>query len=156
LGKRRENWTPEDDKILIQLVQQFVHEGKTQLAAFEEAAEQLRRSSAACAFRWNSKLRKITAGEQTEQTANVSTNKRKAAVKKSTEDKNIAPDFTDIKPMAEITKYLLNYEQQVTVLKQLLIEKENEIAQLKERLSFNIPAEELKKLMILLNYSNVV
>lgn len=50
-------WTDEDDLILAETVLRHIREGKTQLSAFEEAANKLNRNTAACGFRWNSHVR---------------------------------------------------------------------------------------------------
>lgn len=55
--KRKDQWTPEDDEKLANIVIHFVQNGKTQLEAFGHAAEQLNRTKQACGFRWNKTLR---------------------------------------------------------------------------------------------------
>lgn len=57
-AKRQDAWTPEDDIILAEVTLRHIREGGTQLSAFEEVAEQLGRTPAACGFRWNSTVRK--------------------------------------------------------------------------------------------------
>jgi prespore-specific regulator len=57
-AKRQDAWTPEDDMILAEVTLRHIREGGTQLSAFEEAAERLGRTPAACGFRWNSCVRK--------------------------------------------------------------------------------------------------
>ncbi|MBD1371301.1 RsfA family transcriptional regulator [Hazenella sp. IB182357] len=56
--KRQDAWTPEDDMILAEVTLRQIREGGTQLAAFEEVAQKLGRTPAACGFRWNSTVRK--------------------------------------------------------------------------------------------------
>lgn len=56
--KRQDAWSPEDDMILAEVTLQHIREGGTQLSAFEEVAERLGRTPAACGFRWNSSVRK--------------------------------------------------------------------------------------------------
>lgn len=57
-GKRRKDqWTADDDEKLAEIVIQSVQNGKTQLEAFAEAAQQLNRTKQACGFRWNKTLR---------------------------------------------------------------------------------------------------
>lgn len=57
-GKRRKDqWTATDDEKLAEIVIQSVQNGKTQLEAFEEAAQVLNRTKQACGFRWNKTLR---------------------------------------------------------------------------------------------------
>ncbi|MDI3256123.1 MAG: RsfA family transcriptional regulator [Kyrpidia sp.] len=55
---RQDAWTAEDDTRLAEIVLRHIREGSTQLAAFEEAAEQLNRTAAACGYRWNACVRK--------------------------------------------------------------------------------------------------
>ncbi|WP_124727726.1 RsfA family transcriptional regulator [Staphylospora marina] len=56
--KRQDAWTPEDDLVLAEVTLRHIREGGTQLSAFEEVAEKLGRTPAACGFRWNSTVRK--------------------------------------------------------------------------------------------------
>ncbi|SDM30179.1 prespore-specific regulator [Paenibacillus sp. OK060] len=55
---RKDSWDVEADLFLAQTVLQHIESGSTQLRAFEEASEKLKRSKAACGFRWNGSLRK--------------------------------------------------------------------------------------------------
>jgi len=55
---RKDSWTEEDDKVLVDTVLTYIREGKTQLQAFEETATILGRTKQACGFRWNKTLRK--------------------------------------------------------------------------------------------------
>lgn len=55
---RQDAWTDDEDIILAETVLRYIREGKTQLEAFKEVAEQLSRTSAACGFRWNATIRK--------------------------------------------------------------------------------------------------
>lgn len=55
---RQDAWTPDEDFILAELVLAHIREGSTQLKAFEEAGIKLKRTAAACGFRWNSNIRK--------------------------------------------------------------------------------------------------
>lgn len=56
--KRQDAWTPDDDMILAEVTLRHIRDGGTQLSAFEEVAEKLGRTPAACGFRWNSSVRK--------------------------------------------------------------------------------------------------
>jgi prespore-specific regulator len=56
--KRQDAWSSEDDMILAEVTLRHIREGGTQLSAFEEVAERLGRTPAACGFRWNSSVRK--------------------------------------------------------------------------------------------------
>ncbi|MBX6396582.1 MAG: RsfA family transcriptional regulator [Alicyclobacillaceae bacterium] len=55
---RQDAWTAEEDTRLAEIVLRHIREGSTQLAAFEEAAEKLNRTAAACGYRWNACVRK--------------------------------------------------------------------------------------------------
>ncbi|WP_416151055.1 RsfA family transcriptional regulator [Salipaludibacillus sp. HK11] len=55
---RQDAWNQDEDLLLAETVLRHIREGGTQLAAFDEVAERLSRTSAACGFRWNSSVRK--------------------------------------------------------------------------------------------------
>lgn len=55
---RQDAWTADDDAKLADIILKHIREGSTQLAAFEETAEQLGRTPAACGYRWNACVRK--------------------------------------------------------------------------------------------------
>lgn len=56
--ERKDSWQDSEDQFLANMVIEHIKRGSTQLAAFEDAGNRLRRSSAACGFRWNSEVRK--------------------------------------------------------------------------------------------------
>ncbi|MFC4769621.1 RsfA family transcriptional regulator [Effusibacillus consociatus] len=56
---RQDAWTEDDDRVLAEIILRHIQEGSTQLAAFEECAEKLGRTAAACGYRWNACVRKI-------------------------------------------------------------------------------------------------
>ncbi len=55
---RQDAWTAEDDAKLADIILRHIREGSTQLAAFEEGAQVLKRTPAACGYRWNACVRK--------------------------------------------------------------------------------------------------
>lgn len=55
---RHDSWTNDNDLLLARIVLQNIRSGRTQLAAFKEAAKRLSRTPAACGFRWNVHVRK--------------------------------------------------------------------------------------------------
>ncbi|GAK07413.1 RsfA family transcriptional regulator [Geomicrobium sp. JCM 19038] len=55
---RQDAWSQEEDQLLSDLVLAHIREGKTQLQAFEEVGSRLKRTAAACGFRWNATIRK--------------------------------------------------------------------------------------------------
>lgn len=54
---RQDAWSKDDDLLLATIVLKHVREGSTQLKAFEEVAEIVNRTAAACGFRWNAVVR---------------------------------------------------------------------------------------------------
>ncbi|MCR8641509.1 RsfA family transcriptional regulator [Paenibacillus sp. N1-5-1-14] len=56
--ERRNSWSDDNDLLLAETVLRHVKTGSTQMKAFEEVASKLERTTAACAFRWNSTVRK--------------------------------------------------------------------------------------------------
>ena len=56
---RQDAWSTEDDERLASIVLRHIREGSTQLSAFEEGAELLGRTAAACGYRWNACVRKL-------------------------------------------------------------------------------------------------
>ncbi len=55
---RQDAWTEDEDILLAETVLRYIKDGKTQLEAFKDVAEQLSRTPAACGFRWNASIRK--------------------------------------------------------------------------------------------------
>ncbi|MCA0969381.1 RsfA family transcriptional regulator [Halobacillus litoralis] len=60
---RQDAWKEEEDLLLANTVLAYIKDGKTQLEAFQEVASQLKRTPAACGFRWNATVRKDYQGE---------------------------------------------------------------------------------------------
>ncbi|MFP7442648.1 RsfA family transcriptional regulator [Bacillus infantis] len=55
---RKDGWSDEEDRVLACQVLKHIKAGSTQLQAFEKVGVKLRRTAAACGFRWNSTVRK--------------------------------------------------------------------------------------------------
>jgi len=55
---RQDAWSEDDDLLLAEVILRHIRDGSTQLKAFEEVADNLSRTAAACGFRWNSVVRK--------------------------------------------------------------------------------------------------
>jgi hypothetical protein len=56
---RSDGWTPEEDRIVIDIVLNFIRMRKTQLKAFKRATRDVKRTSSAIAYRWNRVLRHL-------------------------------------------------------------------------------------------------
>lgn len=55
---RKDSWSTEEDKMLVETVLSYVKQKKRQVDAFVEVGEKLKRTKSATAFRWNNRLRK--------------------------------------------------------------------------------------------------
>ncbi|SFP93341.1 RsfA family transcriptional regulator [Salibacterium halotolerans] len=57
MNVRQDAWSDRDDRFLADTILQHIRDGSTQLHAFDEAGDELDRTSAACGFRWNAIVR---------------------------------------------------------------------------------------------------
>lgn len=57
-GKRQDIWSEEEDELLVNTVLHHIREGGTQIEAFEVVGKKVKRTAAACGYRWNSVVRK--------------------------------------------------------------------------------------------------
>ncbi|ACV57490.1 RsfA family transcriptional regulator [Alicyclobacillus acidocaldarius] len=122
---RSDAWTAEDDERLAQLVLRHIRTGSTQLKAFEEAAEQLGRTAAACGYRWNGVIRKryrdeIEAAKAERKALHVKTQTQKAAT---------APTAS----MQEVIRFLQTYDEQYQRLREYVSAIEREKSELEAR-----------------------
>nr|WP_145401575.1 hypothetical protein [Paenibacillus xylanexedens] len=90
--KRRDEWNSEDDRLLVSTVLQFIRTGKTQLQAFEDVGDKLKRTAAACGFRWNSNLRH----RYKDAISKAKTEKLKGKMTSVSNSKDITSSFDDI------------------------------------------------------------
>lgn len=109
LVNRCDSWTEQDDLVLAELVLRNIREGGTQTKAFQEAADKLNRTDAACAFRWNSGLK------QNYESALEIAKKQRLLVKKGFKPTMIVEDKKEVKK--EVKK--LESQKKETVQKQL-------------------------------------
>ncbi|TMN23482.1 RsfA family transcriptional regulator [Lentibacillus cibarius] len=131
---RQDAWTEDEDILLAETVLRYIRDGKTQLEAFKDVAQQLSRTSAACGFRWNASIRKQYANEiELAKEDRKKHNKPQAnghhgqAEGMGLEANPIDSAITILKKMR--TGYLDNnafsiYEKEVTIKR---LEKENEV-----------------------------
>ncbi len=145
VANRQDAWTPDDDLLLAEVTLRYIREGETQLRAFEEVAEKLGRTSAACGFRWNSTIRAnyeaAIALAKTHRQKNKlkrKNHKRMDKVEFAPEKKLIEDSAEDQLNMDAIIQFLNDQKQQYleTLNKNLLLEeqiqqKTKEIEQLK-------------------------
>ncbi|PAF10328.1 RsfA family transcriptional regulator [Shouchella clausii] len=138
-ANRQDAWAQEDDLLLAETVLRHIREGSTQLAAFEETAEKLSRTSAACGFRWNSTIRKkyeaevalakkkraAKKREQAKTKAKVGTTSDNAVMQRATEEKAV-PASNNIE-LADVIAFLQGLkEQQHSQAEAKQLQEENE------------------------------
>jgi prespore-specific regulator len=73
--ERKDGWTPELDQVLLDTVTEGLSEGLTQVACFAKAAQRIGKSKSACAFRFNTAIRK-QAQEAIERAKQLGKNKK--------------------------------------------------------------------------------
>lgn len=56
---REDAWTSSHDELLKRIVLKHIASGSTQLKAFQEAANTLKRTESACGYRWNAQVRQL-------------------------------------------------------------------------------------------------
>jgi prespore-specific regulator len=127
---RSDAWTPQDDEHLATLVLYHIRTGSTQLKAFEDAANQLGRTAAACGYRWNGVVRK-TWQQQIEEAKQERKHSQKTHA--SNED-NVDTDYATAQTidssesMKEVIRFLqtfdAGYQKLLSQLKTLESEKQ--------------------------------
>jgi len=75
--QKNKSWSNAEDTLLKDCILENVRNGKTQLIAFEEVAEQTGRSAGSVGFRWNSTLRQRYSEELKKANKNSKTKKVK-------------------------------------------------------------------------------
>lgn len=138
--KRTDSWSLEDDRILATTIIESVSKGLTQGKGFEEAADRLTRSSAACGFRWNSVVRKQYENELNEAKASRKKNEesiQKVVVSNATEE---IKKTTEGDPFEILSDLLQNLKEELQYYK---LENEN----LRKQLEAKPKTEDLGALM---------
>ncbi|MFC4076552.1 RsfA family transcriptional regulator [Salinithrix halophila] len=145
--KRQDAWTPDDDLVLAEVTLRHIREGSTQLNAFEEVAEKLGRTPAACGFRWNSLVRKkyeaaIQIAKSQRQQRNQERNAQ-ARVRAGSEGLNFNPDRAG--SLDAIIRYLRQHKAEVSEMRKRQLELERELEeQEKELQKISEENEEMK------------
>ena len=133
---RSDAWTPEDDDRLSTLVLQHIRTGSTQLRAFEEAANELGRTAAACGYRWNGVVRKGYRDD-----IEVAKRDRKSAQKMSHADSmakglEIATPMNSSESMKDVVKFLQTFDDQYQKLRLQIDSLESERRRLQEKVNY--------------------
>lgn len=110
---RSDAWTPDDDERLAALVLYHIKTGSTQLRAFEEAANHLGRTAAACGYRWNGVVRKNFRAEIEQAKQERKEFQRSAPTGESSHlEQAQVKSITTSESMKEIIQFLQNYDEQ--------------------------------------------
>ncbi|GAV11321.1 hypothetical protein [Paenibacillus sp. NAIST15-1] len=134
--ERKDKWSNQENILLAQTVISHISKGSTQLNAFDEVAEALNRTPAACGFRWNSEVRNDYKNE-------IRQAKTERAKLKGNKSVKVESSTT---PFDSIIAYLSRFEQ-------LLNEKDKQIQHLKDEvrsLRQNTNSDDLNSLMEIL------
>ena len=136
---RQDAWTEDDDLLLAEVTLRHIREGSTQLAAFEEVAEKLGRTPAACGFRWNSCVRKnYDAAIQIAKSQRQGLNKRRRNKQVSVSQSELERQSDPVSSLATVIRFLRQHKQEyaetskrVRQLEKQLSEREAELEQLR-------------------------
>ncbi|MCM3257034.1 RsfA family transcriptional regulator [Paenibacillus lautus] len=159
--KRKDEWSYEEDLLLAQTVLNHIQNKSTQLNAFEEVGERLRRTAAACGFRWNSTVRKKYEAEikaSKERRNKVSKEKMKTKsdpLQGNHQEIYVTVTHTDSNtsttPLDPIINSLLEVKNEYLLMQQTLSKMERKIDDLESQLdgnkSKNDPSEDMNNLM---------
>lgn len=143
VANRQDAWTTEDDLLLAEVTLRHIREGGTQLQAFEEVAEKMGRTSAACGFRWNSFVRKKYVQAIAIAKAQRQKNKQSRTIYvKNEEVSNSAPITMELEEEISfdtIIRYLKTqktreqeWTKKIRSLEQSVKEKDEELSRLRE------------------------
>ncbi|PTM59241.1 RsfA family transcriptional regulator [Desmospora activa] len=133
--KRQDAWTPDDDLVLAEITLRHIREGSTQLNAFEEVAEKLGRTPAACGFRWNSLVRKkYEAAIQIAKSQRQKRNKEKSVTRgrKTEGDLNLGQDR--LGSLDAIIRFLRQHKAEVAEMRKRQKELEKEMEEQEEEM----------------------
>jgi len=137
---RKDSWTMEDDNLLAEVVLANVRDGKTQLEAFQEAAERLGRTPQACGFRWNSVVRKQYEAQLMEAKQN------KKSSKESESTKTINSD-----PFTTLTIAIEQASQAYNQLQKDYVKLQRQYAKLQRKLEERPHTKDLDTLLQIIN-----
>ncbi|MDQ0190757.1 RsfA family transcriptional regulator [Alicyclobacillus cycloheptanicus] len=133
---RSDAWTPQDDERLAAFVLHHIRTGSTQLRAFEEAANELGRTPAACGYRWNGVVRKDYKEEIEAAKRDRKLQQKSQSVAASDRPAGTAAPatITSSDSMRDVIKFLQTYDEQYQRLRQQVETLEAERRALQERI----------------------
>lgn len=134
--KRQDAWTPDDDLVLAEITLRHIREGSTQLNAFEEVAEKLGRTPAACGFRWNSLVRKkYEAAIQIAKSQRQKRNKEKNAhARGRTTEGNLNLGQDRLSSLDAIIRFLRQHKAEVVEMRKRQMDLEKEMEEQEEEI----------------------
>ncbi len=131
---RSDAWTPADDERLAEIVLNHIRTGSTQLKAFEDAGNELGRTSAACGYRWNGVLRKDRKGDiEAAKQARKAAQKASSGTLRESDYDTSAVTVSSADSMKEVIQFLQTYDEQYQTLRERIQELEAEKARLAQR-----------------------
>lgn len=149
---RTDSWTFKEDEILAKVVLETISKGKTQLEGFEFAGKKLGRTTSACAFRWNSVVRKKFTSElkvakkerkKMKQKENVSLKKqftssmKENVVEINKKEFDVEFSFSEIKSyFGEIENRYQNLERENELFKSELLKLQEDYLELEKEYEF--------------------
>lgn len=148
---RQDSWTNDHDQVLANTILNHIRCGSTQLKAFEEVADVLGRTPAACGFRWNSEVRKQYAEEiaKAKQERMNKTSVKVPVHLVEREDKVITIYDKIISLLQEAKENHLSLRKEYDALKKQIEQQSNEIEELK-RMKSNDHESDLQHFMNIL------
>lgn len=142
---RQDAWTEEDDMLLAEVTLRHIREGSTQLAAFEEVAEKLGRTPAACGFRWNSCVRK-----NYEAAIQIAKAQRQGLKKRRRQPVQLKSDLEkqsdSVASLSTIIRFLRQHKQDYAQISKQVRQLENQLSEREAELEkLRAEHEQLKK-----------
>jgi prespore-specific regulator len=133
---RSDAWTPDDDTRLASIVLEHIQTGSTQLRAFEQAANELGRTAAACGYRWNGVVRRHYRGEIEQAKLERKRGQKAGGATRETSEPTVvqAETATSSESMKDVIQFLQTYDAQYQKLLRYVQQLEQEKQSLEQRL----------------------
>lgn len=140
---RHDNWSEEEDVLLVDSILNSVRTGGTQTAAYTGVATRLGRTASACAFRWNSVLRKKYSDDLS--LAKIQSKKTKVVVKpkqsrmsaslKRKSSSGVPTDSDMLTSLSKVSEYVKDAAKRIKALESTVKTFEKENKRLSEQLA---------------------
>ncbi|WP_285870797.1 RsfA family transcriptional regulator [Metabacillus litoralis] len=120
---RRDAWSHEDDLLLAETILRHIRDDSTQVAAFDEAGDELNRTSAACGYRWNAEVRtryvdavEIAKKQRKERKRTSDQKQRQKPESQTIDTKKLIHEIEQDAPVRSMSHLTLNFEDCITFL----------------------------------------